>query len=105
LKDTLDFPDIECSKASLMTNLLCSLPVILYYITKYWILNNIFGILFSIVAIRGMNLGSFQVGFILLWCLFFYDIFWVYGTDVMVTVAKNLDIPIKLLFPYVNAAG
>lgn len=59
-----------------------------------------FGILFSIVAIRGMNLGSFQIGFILLWLLFFYDIFWVYGTDVMVTVAKNLDIPIKLLYPY-----
>jgi minor histocompatibility antigen H13 len=40
-----------------------------------------------------------------LWLLFFYDIFWVYGTDVMVTVAKNLDIPIKLLFPYLNDEG
>ena len=35
-----------------------------------------------------------------MWALFFYDIFWVYGTDVMVTVAKSLDAPIKLLFPY-----
>jgi len=25
--------------------------------------------------------------------------FWVFGTDVMVTVAKNFDAPIKLLFP------
>lgn len=41
----------------------------------------------------------------MLWALFFYDIFWVYGTDVMVTVAKNLDIPIKLIFPYLNATG
>ena len=31
--------------------------------------------------------------------LFFYDIFWVFGTDVMVTVAKNLNAPIKLIFP------
>ena len=31
--------------------------------------------------------------------LFFYDIFWVFGTDVMVTVAKSFDAPIKLLFP------
>jgi minor histocompatibility antigen H13 len=31
--------------------------------------------------------------------LFFYDIFWVFGTDVMVTVAKNLDGPIKILLP------
>jgi len=43
---------------------------------------------------------------ILLAGLFFYDIFWVFGTDkiltgdsVMVTVAKSLDAPIKLLFP------
>lgn len=35
----------------------------------------------------------------LLVALFFYDIFWVFGTDVMVTVAKNIDGPIKLLFP------
>lgn len=30
--------------------------------------------------------------------LFLYDVFWVFGTDVMVTVAKNFDAPIKLLF-------
>ena len=38
--------------------------------------------------------------------LFFYDIFWVFGTPVMVSVAKNLDAPIKLLFPrWGEAAG
>lgn len=31
--------------------------------------------------------------------LFVYDIFWVFGTDVMVTVAKNINGPIKLMFP------
>lgn len=31
--------------------------------------------------------------------LFFYDIFWVFFTPVMVSVAKNFDAPIKLLFP------
>lgn len=31
--------------------------------------------------------------------LFFYDIFWVFGTDVMVSVATKFDAPIKLLFP------
>lgn len=31
--------------------------------------------------------------------LFGYDIFWVFGTEVMVTVAKGIDAPIKLLFP------
>lgn len=36
----------------------------------------------------------------MLWGLFFYDIFWVFGTDVMLTVAKSIDAPIKLMFPY-----
>lgn len=31
--------------------------------------------------------------------LFFYDIFFVFGTDVMVTVATSIDAPIKLQFP------
>ena len=35
----------------------------------------------------------------LLALLFFYDIFFVFGTDVMLTVAKGIDAPIKLQFP------
>lgn len=31
--------------------------------------------------------------------LFFYDIFWVFCTPVMVSVAQKFDAPIKLLFP------
>ena len=33
-------------------------------------------------------------GAVLLSGLFFYDIFWVFGSPVMVTVAKSLDAPI-----------
>jgi minor histocompatibility antigen H13 len=105
LKKYLDFTEFDISYASIITTFVCSIPVIMFYITKHWFLNNVFGILFSIVALKSINLSSFRVGFILLWALFFYDIFWVYGTDVMVTVAKNLDIPIKLVFPYLNAEG
>ena len=50
-------------------------------------------------AIQLMSLGTFQTGAILLGGLFFYDIFWVFGTNVMVSVAKNLEAPIKVLFP------
>lgn len=46
-----------------------------------------------------MFLSDFKVGMALLGGLFFYDIFFVFGTDVMETVAKNVDGPIKLLFP------
>ena len=89
-------------------------------------------------AIEMMSLGTYVNGVILLIGLFFYDIFWVFGTatswkyagisdprlwppsgeatsdpatspravvlsegdnSVMVSVAKNFDAPIKLLFP------
>jgi len=73
--------------------------VVLYGLTKNWITNNIIGLAFSIQAIALLSLGSFKVGAILLIGLFFYDIFWVFGTEVMVTVAKSFDAPIKLLFP------
>lgn len=46
-----------------------------------------------------MFIGNFKNGFMLLVLLFFYDIFFVFGTDVMLTVAKGIDAPIKLKFP------
>jgi presenilin-like A22 family membrane protease len=70
-----------------------------YVATKHWVLSNILGISFSISGITYLSLGSYKVGAILLLGLFVYDIFWVFGTDVMVTVAKSFDAPIKLLFP------
>lgn len=69
---------------------------------NHWTTNNAFGIAFSLQAIELISLGSFFNGFILLSGLFVYDIFWVFGTDVMVTVAKSFDAPIKLLFPQPN---
>ncbi|EGG16536.1 peptidase A22B family protein [Cavenderia fasciculata] len=70
-----------------------------YMTTKHWIANNIFGLTFSIQGISLIGLHDYSVGVILLSGLFLYDIFWVFGTDVMVTVAKSFDAPIKLLFP------
>jgi minor histocompatibility antigen H13 len=105
LKSLLEIDDFDISLASILCTVLVSIPVIFYVVTKYWALNNVFGVLFSIMAIRNIDLANFKVGLLLLWFLFFYDIFWVYGTDVMVTVAKKLDIPIKLLFPYLNNEG
>lgn len=70
-----------------------------YAFTKNWIANNILGTAFSVQAVALISPGTYQTGCILLGLLFFYDIFWVFGTDVMVTVAKSFDGPIKLLFP------
>ncbi|GLC40086.1 hypothetical protein PLESTF_000921800 [Pleodorina starrii] len=70
-----------------------------YYAKKHWFANNMLGLAFCLEGIEHLSLGSVQVGTILLVGLFFYDIFWVFCTPVMVSVAKNFDGPIKLLFP------
>lgn len=74
-----------------------------YWTTKHWVANNILGLAFSLQGIEHLSLGAVQNGVILLGGLFFYDVFWVFCTPVMVSVAKSFDAPIKLLFPRVPA--
>ena len=76
----------------------------IYFIKKNWILNNILGMAFSIFGIENLMLGEYKVGLILLSLLFFYDIFWVFYTPVMVSVAKNIEGPVKLMFPKLQSA-
>ena len=71
--------------------------------TKHYMLNNILGLCFSVLAIETVSITSFKIAAVLLIGMFIYDIYWVYGTEVMVTVAKSIDIPAKLLFPVVRA--
>ncbi|XVF69475.1 hypothetical protein PTKIN_Ptkin11bG0085300 [Pterospermum kingtungense] len=75
-----------------------------YASQKHWLANNILGLSFCIQGIEMLSLGSFKTGAILLAGLFVYDIFWVFFTPVMVSVAKSFDAPIKLLFPTADSA-
>lgn len=70
-----------------------------YLFKKHWIANNLFGIAFAINGVELLHLNNVVTGCILLCGLFLYDIFWVFGTNVMVTVAKSFEAPIKLVFP------
>jgi minor histocompatibility antigen H13 len=70
-----------------------------YFMKKHWIANNLFGLAFAINGVELLHLNNVLTGCILLGGLFFYDIFWVFGTNVMVTVAKSFEAPIKLVFP------
>lgn len=71
----------------------------IYSFTKNWIASNLLGLSFAFTAIKMLHLDSFKTGMTLLAGLFLYDIFWVFGTDVMVSVARSFDVPVKLLFP------
>ncbi|CAF0768852.1 unnamed protein product [Didymodactylos carnosus] len=77
----------------------CALVGVWYLLKRHWIANNIFGIAFSINAIEILHFNKVLNGCVLLSGLFVYDIFWVFGTNVMITVAKSFDAPIKLIFP------
>ncbi|XP_053103670.1 minor histocompatibility antigen H13 isoform X3 [Hemicordylus capensis] len=70
-----------------------------YLLKKHWIANNLFGLAFSLNGVELLHLNNVSTGCILLGGLFVYDVFWVFGTNVMVTVAKSFEAPIKLVFP------
>ncbi|KAJ8601793.1 hypothetical protein CTAYLR_006816 [Chrysophaeum taylorii] len=69
-----------------------------YAFTKHWLLNNAIATSLAVSALESISVGSFRNAAIMLSGLFVYDIYWVFGTEVMVTVAKGIDGPIKFLF-------
>jgi len=99
--------DVEITKNEILCYIVGAAFSIWYAATKNWLANDVLGVCFCIQAVEMMSLGTFKNGVILLCGLFLYDIFWVFGTgffmaegdSVMVSVAKNFDAPIKLLFP------
>lgn len=76
-----------------------ALLVGVYLVTKNWIISNLLALSLSLNAIALMSLDSFRTGAIMLGGLFIYDIFWVFATPVMVSVARNFDAPIKIVWP------
>ncbi|OAX42510.1 hypothetical protein K503DRAFT_853899 [Rhizopogon vinicolor AM-OR11-026] len=79
------------------------IPSVLYSMSegssKSVLLTDILALSFAHNALSLLKIDSFKTGCVLLSGLFFYDIYWVFGTEVMLTVATSLDVPIKLLWP------
>ena len=72
----------------------------LFYLTqKHWMANNLMVMAMAIISIEQDHLNNVKTGCIMMGGLFFYDIFWVFATDVMTTVVMSLDAPMKLVFP------
>ncbi|KAJ3724448.1 peptidase A22B, signal peptide peptidase [Lentinula raphanica] len=63
------------------------------------LLTDVLSMSFCHNALSLLKVDSFKTGTALLSGLFVYDIWWVFGTPVMVEVATKLDVPIKLLWP------
>ncbi|KAL6545172.1 Signal peptide peptidase-like 1 [Orobanche hederae] len=103
--------------------------VISWLVTGHWILNNLLGISLCVAFVSHVRLPNIKICAMLLFCLFVYDIFWVFyserffGANVMVSVAtqqasnpvhtvvdnlnlpglqlitKKLELPVKIVFP------
>lgn len=82
-------------------SLIISLAAVLYFnlIDKPWWLTNLLGFSFAYSALQIMSPTTFWTGTLILVGLFNYDIYMVFYTPLMVTVATKLEIPAKLLFP------
>lgn len=70
-----------------------------YFLTVHWALNNLLGGLLAIASTASLRVSRPHVLLLLHTLLFFYDVFFVFGTEVMVGVAQWLDAPIKLKLP------
>lgn len=92
-----------CMNVTIITLLssLMGVGTIIYVntISKPWFLTNFQGFAVSYSALQLLSPTTFVTGSLILGALFFYDIWAVFFTPLMVAVAKNLDQPIKLVFP------
>ncbi|KAJ5824863.1 Peptidase A22B signal peptide peptidase [Penicillium robsamsonii] len=69
------------------------------FVANPWWLTNFLGFCFCYGTLQFMSPSTFWTGTLIMGSLFFYDIYFVFFTPLMVTVATKLDVPIKLLFP------
>eukprot|EP00439_Symbiodinium_sp_Y106_P084841 s357_g26.t2 len=101
----VSFAQLEISPANVFGMPAAAALAVAYVSTGHWIVNNILGFSFCLLGIRSINLSSYGAGVVLLSGLFVYDVFWVFfskpvfGANVMVSVAKGVEAPIKLMLP------
>ena len=102
---TIPYFDVRITRIDLVTYFLSACIGATYMYTKNWVVNNLMAVSFCILALKLIGLSSYKTGAIMLIGLFFYDVFWVFGSEpvfgsnVMVTVAQGVEAPIVLKFP------
>ncbi|CCE85833.1 Piso0_005469 [Millerozyma farinosa CBS 7064] len=66
-----------------------------------WIIGNFMGAYMSIFSISKCYFSNFKVASFLLMGLFVYDIYFVFKTEVMLTVATSINVPLKVSVPQI----
>ncbi|KAM0753172.1 hypothetical protein T439DRAFT_323805 [Meredithblackwellia eburnea MCA 4105] len=91
---TLSFTNLDLTALSL-----ASLLAVAQHMRPHWTLANLVALSLAFNAVSLLRLDSFWTGSALLAGLFLYDIWWVFGTNVMESVARDFDAPVKILWP------
>ena len=84
---------------------LSGLLIIIYFITRHWVINDIICFCLAFTTLSFIILKSFMLCFVCLFAFFVYDTFWVFYSEkvftenVMVVAATSIQIPIKIEFP------
>ncbi|KAL9610921.1 MAG: hypothetical protein Q9167_004399 [Letrouitia subvulpina] len=91
---------IHLSPQSLISTVVATCCILYYNLVgKPWWLTNLQGFSFAYSSLQLMSPTTNSTGSLILGALFFYDIYFVFFTPIMVAVATKLEIPAKLLFP------
>mmetsp|Transcript_17635 Transcript_17635/g.29792 ORF Transcript_17635/g.29792 Transcript_17635/m.29792 type:complete len:343 (-) Transcript_17635:152-1180(-) len=87
------------SQVTVSTWVISGYIVYVYFMTRHWFIANVLAISFSIHAVENWIQTHFWQILIIFVGLILYDVSFVFGSDVMMTVAKGFDVPMKILFP------
>ncbi|KAL1411920.1 hypothetical protein Q8F55_002906 [Vanrija albida] len=85
--------------SALIAPISLTVPVAYVPLGRPWVLSNALALCLATAALALLKLDGFPTAFLLLGVLLAYDVFWVFYTPVMVTVAKGIEGPIKLVAP------
>jgi len=78
---------------------LCVYLVYAYLQSNYWVSNNMIAIAFTVHCIENWLVGNIKYLSLIFGGLIAYDVYFVFASDVMMTVAGGVNLPIKLMFP------
>jgi minor histocompatibility antigen H13 len=90
-----------------VSGVFAALVAVVYFafFSKPWWLTNLLGFSFCYGSLQVISPSTFTTGSLILSSLFLYDIYFVFFTPLMVTVATKLDVPIKMVFPRPASPG
>lgn len=100
IKSKRQISNMYLNSALIVSFVLSIVSTVYFYLSPNdWLISNAVSMNMAIWSITQLKLKNLKSGALILIALFFYDIYFVFGTDVMVIVATNLDIPVKLSLP------